>query len=153
MKNITTSSLTVYFATQCSGTSLSLHPLPLGLSIMGGKWRMSSTFCVCWCICVYSMFLSRKDKACYCSVCIQERKWLHLFGCILASVYLRNEGVKQWHIAFCWNDVLWAVCRECDHFCAISPPTVFFSLLMPASVECSFFLRNLRIPGRIKFQK
>lgn len=29
--------LTVYFATQFSGTSQTLHPLPLGLNIIGGK--------------------------------------------------------------------------------------------------------------------
>lgn len=37
LQNVTTSLLTEYFSSQRIGTSPTLHPLPLGLNIIGGK--------------------------------------------------------------------------------------------------------------------
>lgn len=46
--NTATSLLTEHFATQRSGTGPTLHPVPLGLNIIGGKMEdVLDILCVC----------------------------------------------------------------------------------------------------------
>ncbi len=86
-----------------------LHPLPLGPNIMGGKWRMSS---VCVCVCVRFWAPSREDKACYCLICIQERKCLHSFGCISLLPSVLRVKVQRNDTLCCIKEISGEVYRK-----------------------------------------